>query len=111
ILSLALSPVTLAGCDTLQAVTQRGARPDTPLPYRTRLTREADRRDIVIAVDNRGAGLDEVRESVRFEATRHCLATVGSSQTEWQTDAATGDWAYTADGARLVFRARCIGGV
>lgn len=109
-LALAAAALSVAGCDMLTAASTRAARADTRFEYRTRLDRQDDRRDMAIAVENRGAGLDDVREAVRFEATRYCLQTFGSSDTAWQTDPATGDWAYATDGARLLFRARCTGG-
>jgi hypothetical protein len=100
--------LVLPSCGTLQNYGfSRTARPDAPLPYRTRMTRGEDRRDIAVTVESRGAGLDAVREAVRFEATRYCLTTWGGSGADWRIDPATGDWAYTADGTKLTFGARC----
>lgn len=98
-----LAALALAGC--------AGPRmaPDTPLPYRAEVTRGADDpRDFVVAVEAGAAGMDEIRESVRFPATRYCLETVGISDKDWQRDA-SGDWAHVRDGDRLVFRGRCTG--
>jgi hypothetical protein len=110
LLAVAAAPFGLAGCDGFLAGGQFAARPATPLPFRTDLERTEDRRVFVVTVEARGAGLDALRESVRFEATRYCLATVGSSATLWETDPATGDWRAMPQGDRLAFRARCVGG-
>jgi hypothetical protein len=110
VLALALgAPVTLAACAQVTSLTQRSARAEVKIPYRTRLAREDDRRQIAVSVENRGAGLADVREAVRFEATRYCLQAFGASDAEWVLDPATGDWAFTSDGTRLTFRARCTG--
>lgn len=109
-LSLALgAPMALGACAQVTSLTQRSARAEVAIPYRTRLAREQDRREIAVSVENRGAGLGEVREAVRFEATRYCLQIFGASDADWTLDAATGDWAFTTDGTRLTFRARCTG--
>jgi hypothetical protein len=111
ILSLALgAPVALAACAQVASLTQRSARADAALPYRTRLTRGPPGRAMVLRLHARGAGVAEVRESVRFEATRYCLLNVGSSDATWEIDPATGDWRAEPQGDRLAFRARCTGG-
>jgi hypothetical protein len=109
LVAVLLPLVALPACGTLQnyGIT-RTARSEAPLPYRTRMTRGEDRRDIAVTVESRGDGLAEVREAVRFEATRYCLTTWGGSEADWQIDPATGDWAFSGDGTQLTFRARCV---
>ena len=85
----------------------RNAVSNVELPYEADLDRGEDRRDITVRVEHEGDGLEEVRESVRFEATKYCLLNFGGSDTDWDIDPETGDWAFTQDGDELVFTARC----
>lgn len=81
---------------------------DTAFAYRAKLKRGAeDRRNFVIAVRAGGATVGQVREAVRFQATRYCIKTYGASNTDWVLDPATGDWAFTRDGTDMVFQGRC----
>jgi hypothetical protein len=41
--------------------------------------------------------------------TRYCLATFGTSEADWATDPATGDWAVTRTENGAVLQARCTG--
>ena len=81
--------------------------PSVPLDFSARLQRGEDRRDFTVRARAGGATVDQVRESVRFQATRYCLPTFGGSDTDWTIDPATGDWAFTRDGADMVFSGRC----
>jgi hypothetical protein len=81
--------------------------PETDLGYRAAVSKGQDPRDIAISVKAKGAGLAEVREAARYEATQYCLFNRGSSDTDWVLDSATGDWAYTVQGEDLVVNARC----
>ena len=78
------------------------------LPFHARLSSEGGR-DFVVAVRAGGASVEQVRESARYYATRHCLLTWGRSDALWVTDPATGDWAARRDGDRLFLRGRCTG--
>lgn len=100
--------LTVAGCGTVQRVTGLGGpKAARALPYKAKLARGEDRRDFTVSVTNRGAGVAEVRESVRFQATEYCLFRYGSSDADWQIDPVTGDWAYMQDGNKLRFTGRC----
>ena len=79
-----------------------------PLQFRARLQRGEDRRDFTVRARAGGATVDQVRESVRFQATRYCLPTYGGSDVEWTIDPATDDWTFTRDGADMVFAGRCL---
>jgi hypothetical protein len=106
-----LGATVLAGCATVDRLNpfSRKAAPEAALPYRAALAREADG-VLRVSVRAEGAGLDAVRESVRYPVTRDCISRRGSSDADWDIDPATGDWAYTADTAgNLTFRARCRG--
>lgn len=97
------------GCSTVDRLNpfNRKAQAETALPFRAALRKEADG---VLAVTVRadGAGVDALRESVRYPVTRHCLTERGQSDADWVIDPATGDWAYTADtSGNLTFRAKC----
>ncbi|MFN3938634.1 MAG: hypothetical protein ACK4KW_13780 [Gemmobacter sp.] len=106
ILAALAAVLALAACGN-RTLPGRGAQAEIRLPYRASLSAGADRRDFTVRVENRGAGIDEVRESVRFQATRHCLTRHGSSDHDFEMDAAGTDWAYTVQGASLVFAGRC----
>ena len=82
--------------------------PSAPLEFRARLQRGDDRRDFAVRARAGGATVDQVRESVRFQATRYCLPTFGGSESEWEIDPATDDWAFTRDGSDMIFSGRCI---
>ncbi len=96
---------SVAACGARNSV----QRADAPieLPFKAKLSK-GDAQDFSISVDNKGKGLDEVRESVRFEATKYCLGTFGGSDAEWKIDPATNDWAFNQDGSRLIFNGECI---
>jgi hypothetical protein len=85
-----------------------GSQADRTLPYRASLTKGEDRRDFAVRVRASGISVAQVRESVRFPATRYCLETFGGSDARWALDPATGDWAFTRDGQDMVFRGRCV---
>lgn len=86
---------------------QMGDGAEARLPYRTtfRAGREGD---LTVTVRSEGAGLADLRESVRHPVTRHCIEKRGRSEADWALNPATGDWAYTADAqGNLTFTARC----
>jgi hypothetical protein len=100
--------LTAASCSRLSRDKSRNAATERALPFKAKLSTGEDKRDIAIAVVNKGAGVEEVRESVRFEATKYCLLNYGGSDAEWQISSVSEDWAFTQDGDKLVFNARCI---
>ena len=82
---------------------------DRALPYKAKLSRGAeDRRNFVVTVRAGGVSVADVRESVRFPATRYCLKTYGGSEADWVIDPATGDWAFSRDGENMIFSGRCL---
>jgi hypothetical protein len=81
--------------------------PSAPLQFRARLQRGEDRRDFTVRARAGGATVEQVRESVRFQATRYCLPTYGGSEVEWAIDPETNDWAFTRDGSDMVFSGHC----
>ena len=104
-----LAAATVAGCATVDRLNpfSRKAQAETALPFRAALRQEADG-VLAVTVKADGAGVDAVRESVRYPVTRHCLTERGQSDADWVVDPATGDWAYTADASgNLTFRAKC----
>ncbi len=98
--------LVLSGCGIRQRLF--GSQADRTLPYSAKLTKGEDRRDVAVRVRASGATVAQVRESVRFQATRYCLETYGGSDTLWERDPATGDWAFTRDGEHMIFRGRCV---
>ncbi len=99
----------LSGCAGVrERIFGGGAQSDTALPFWAQLTKGDDRRNIAVRVRAGGVSVDAVRESVRFEATRYCLSTYGASDTRWQIDPATGDWAFTRVGEDMIFNGRCV---
>jgi len=112
LLILAVSGV--AGCSTITSSANRvGERlginqGPRVTPFRARLTAGKDKRDFSVTVVAKGAGLADVRESVRYPATRYCMIKFGGSDAAWTLDPATGDWAASAQGDRMVFHGRCL---
>ncbi|MEK6216463.1 MAG: hypothetical protein N2B03_04500 [Boseongicola sp.] len=81
--------------------------PSAPLQFRAGLQRGEDRRDFTVRARAGGATVEQVRESVRFRATRYCIPTFGGSDVEWAIDPVTDDWAFTRDRSEMVFSGRC----
>lgn len=96
--------VATASCGSIQRLRTGGASM-VDLPYNARLSR-GEGRAFTVAVASRGAGIDAVRELVRFPATRHCMRRYGGSDAVWRTDAG-GEWLAVSDGNRLRFAGRC----
>ena len=92
-LTVSLLALGLTGCSFFSQSEGVGVS-DTALLYRADLDRGEDRRDYTVRVQNKGAGVAEVRESVRFQATRYCLDRFGGSDALWEIDPVTGDWAF-----------------
>lgn len=86
-------------------------RPAETLPFRTQLLADRRAAPFSVAVEARGTGLDAVRESVRFEGTRHCLRHFGNSDIDWASQPGQPDaWVATSDSrGRLVYSGRCLG--
>ena len=84
----------------------RRAESNVELPFRAKLSK-GEERAFTVAVTHEGNGVEEVRESVRFEATKYCLLNFGGSDAEWEIDPASEDWAFTQDGAQLIFAGEC----
>lgn len=82
------------------------AETENVLPFKAKLSK-GEGRDFSVAVKNKGAGVAQVRESVRFEATKYCLLTFGGSDADWQMSAASKDWAFAQDGDELIFKGTC----
>ncbi len=100
--------LSVAGCGAAgRVIGTDEAKAARALPYKARLSRSDDRREFTVSVAGRGAGVAEVRESVRFEATEYCIFGFGSSDAQWNIDPASGDWAFTQSGDRLIFAGRC----
>ncbi|MCY4180964.1 MAG: hypothetical protein OXC60_20485 [Litoreibacter sp.] len=101
---LVLMIATLAACGGRNSV-QRADAP-VELPFKAKLSK-SEERAFSVSVEHEGKGLDELRESVRFEATKYCLGTFGGSDADWLIDPATNDWAFKQDGSRLIFNGEC----
>lgn len=104
IISLALV-VTSCGRLGLGNASKR-AETENTLPFKAKLSKGEDRA-FSVAVVNKGAGVAQVRESVRFEATKYCLLTFGGSDAEWQISPVSKDWAFSQDGDKLIFNGEC----
>ncbi len=98
----------LSGCGVRERLFGGSGQAAASLPYNAKLARGEDRRDIAIRVRAGGVSVDAVRESVRFQATRYCLSTYGGSDTRWEIDPVTGDWAFRRDGQDMIFNGRCV---
>ena len=106
----AVLAVAMSGCASVrERLFGGGGQSAVALPFRAALARGAeDRRDFAVRVAAGGATVDDVRESVRFPATRYCLTTFGGSDTRWVIDPATNDWAFSRDGQDMIFDGRCV---
>lgn len=98
----------LSGCGIRERLFG-GAQADRTLPYRATVAKGEDRRNISVRVVRAGGvSVGQVRESARFAATRYCLTNFGGSDTRWEIDPRSGDWAFSRDGADMIFRGRCV---
>lgn len=79
----------------------------TALPFKASLAKGDDRRDIIISVRGGRNGVEAVRETVRFTATRYCLPTFGGSDVAWAINPATQDWSFVRNGEDMIFSGRC----
>ena len=99
----------LSGCGIRERLFGGGGQADRALPYRTTVSKGEDRRNFAVRVVRAGGvSVADVRESARFGATRYCLTTFGGSDTRWEIDPRTGDWAFMRDGSDMIFRGRCV---
>lgn len=100
--------LTLSGCGIRDRLFG-GETSDVPLPYRAKLSKGDDQRNFNVRVSRAGgATVAQVRESARFQATRYCLTSYGGSDTRWQINQSTGEWAFTRDGQDMIFSGRCV---
>lgn len=100
--------LTLSGCGSIRERFFGGGQADRALPYKASLAKGEDRRDFAVRVRAGGASVANVRESVRFQATRYCLTNFGGADARWSINPATGDWAFTRAGEDMVFQGRCV---
>ncbi len=95
--------LTLAGCGRTEDDTRR-----IRMPFKAKLAKMETPGSFQVLVVARGAGLSQIRESVRYPATVYCLRQFGTSNILWQTSPATGDWAMSRGrDDRLVFQGKC----
>ena len=100
--------LVLSGCGLRDRFFGSGPmQADVSLPFDARLSKGADRRNFTVTVRASGASIDRVRETVRFEATGYCLNSFGSSDTRWDIDPVTNDWAFRRAGQNMIFTGRC----
>jgi hypothetical protein len=104
--------VALPGCgwigDRFAGVGRAFGFDDAGMPYRAVVRPDEDRRAVAVTVTvSPGVPLEDFRESARFPVTRYCIETFGSSEAEWTTDPASGDWAVARSETTAGLRARC----
>ena len=107
--SVAVLTLSMSGCGEGGGIRGffGGGDPEAGLPYRASLSRAEEPRSFTVNVTANEATVDDVRESARMPATRHCLETYGGSDVNWVTDPASGDWAFARSGDSMVFSGRC----
>ncbi len=99
--------VAVASCGRLGiGNSSKRAETENVLPFKAKLKKGEDR-GFTVSVVNKGAGVAQVRESVRFEATKYCLLTFGGSDAKWSISPVSKDWAFTQDGDKLIFSGEC----
>lgn len=106
----------LTGCGVTQRVgdfVSSGAglgsstvRTDLTVPFKAvlRASRD-DPRAFVVSTNETAVPLDDLRESIRYPATRYCIETFGGSDVDWAL--AGDDWASVLENAALIFSGRC----
>lgn len=82
------------------------ASSDSAQPFKAKL-QKGEGRAFAVSVVHKGSGVAELRESVRFEATKYCLLGFGASDAAWAINPANNDWAFVQDGDRLIFNGEC----
>ena len=65
-----------------------------------------DRKDFVVTVRRVEQGLAEAREAGRYEATKYCVNSFGTSQIDW-AQGPDADAALLVSNGRLTVRGRC----
>ena len=100
--------VCLLGCGSINSSLKSfKVKPTEPLPYKTSLSSQKNAEEFVVLVKNKGEGIKEVRESVRFEATKYCLLYFGTSDINWKISQITQDWAFDSNSGKLIFSGQC----
>ena len=100
--------VGLLGCGSINSPLKSfKVRPTEPLPYKTSLNAQKNAEGFVVLVKHKEQGIEEVRESVRFEATKYCLLKFGTSNINWKISQTTQDWAFVSDSGKLTFSGQC----
>ena len=100
--------VGLFGCGSINHYFKGvNVKPTEPLPYKTSLSSQKNAEEFVVSVKNKEQGIEEVRESVRFEATKYCLLYFGTSDINWKISQITQDWAFDSNSEKLIFSGQC----
>jgi hypothetical protein len=100
--------VGLFGCGSINHYFKGvNVKPTEPLPYKTSLSSQKNAEEFVVSVKNKEQGIKEVRESVRFEATKYCLLYFGTSDINWKISQITQDWAFDSNSEKLIFSGQC----
>ena len=100
--------VGLFGCGSINHYFKGvNVKPTEPLPYKTNLSSQKNAEEFVVSVKNKEQGIEEVRESVRFEATKYCLLYFGTSDINWKISQITQDWAFDSNSGKLIFSGQC----
>jgi len=108
ILCYILGFVLISGCgsiDTYQKMFK--TKPIEKLPYKATLKVDKNSVSFIIKVKNKQQKLSDVKESVRFEATKYCLIKYGNSNVVWSIDKNTGDWRIERTSKDLSFFGKC----
>ena len=82
-------------------------RPMEKLPYKATLKVNKNSDSFIVKVKNEQQKLNDVRESVRFEATKYCLIKYGNSNVDWLFDENAGDWRMERTLKDLSFFGKC----
>lgn len=103
-----VSFVALTSCGSIDYYSKMWkTKSSNDLPYKATLKVGKQLNNFSIKVKNKGQDITEVRESVRFEATKYCLIKFGNSDIDWLMDASTGDWKIESTSKQLTFFGKC----
>ncbi|TDL84241.1 hypothetical protein E2L08_01890 [Palleronia sediminis] len=113
---MAMAGAVTASCGSLPSIPYPGSDrllrmvPERQLPFAAEIAADRAQPEFQVLVDARGAGLPQLRESVRHPATMHCIRYFGTSDIDWTTVGGPDDWSVgQAPDGRLVFSGRCTG--
>lgn len=76
-------------------------------PAKAKRDKDTDK-GFVVTVQRISKGLDGAREAGRYEGTRYCIKTFGTSEIDWVRGPDAEDGTLQVSGSRLVLSGKCV---